>query len=110
MSSLEAMDDTPRKASIVRDLDWLFRDRSSGRYVVAQWPNAALLVFLFARLAEWALGSEGTGSRIIHWLGTAALLWWSAAELAWGANPFRRILGAVVMTALAFGIVRGALI
>ena len=102
-------DDTTRKASLVRVLDWLFRDRSSGRYVVAQWPNAALIVFLLARVAEWALGPEGTGSRIIHWLGTAALLWWSAGELGWGVNPFRRILGGVVMTVLAFGIVRGAL-
>lgn len=95
---------TTHRASLLRGLDWLFRDRSSGRYVVVQWPNAALVLFLVARVAEWVLGSGGTGSRLIHWLGTAALLWWSVGELARGVNPFRRILGAVVLTALVFSI------
>jgi hypothetical protein len=34
---------------------------------------------------------------------TVALLWWSIDEIVRGVNPFRRILGAVVLVAVVVG-------
>lgn len=82
-------------------VDWLFRDRESGRLVVGQWPNAAIGVWALcaaARLADLPADAEDT----LRWVGAGALLVWAVDEVARGANPFRRILGGVV---LAFQVV-----
>lgn len=75
-------------------IDWLFRDRKSGRIVVAQWPNLALLVWLGAK-ATAALFDVDTGI-----VATAALGWWAVDEIVRGVNPWRRMLGAVVLAGL----------
>ena len=78
-------------------IDWLLRDRTTGRITIAQFPNVALGVFLAAsllhRLARPA-GTVGTGLRAVA---TAGLLWWAADELIRGVNPFRRLLGGIVL-------------
>ena len=71
------------------------RDRH-GRLAVAQWPNAALWVWLAARVLGWAdltLLDEQT----LRGIGTGALLVWALDEVLRGASPFRRVLGAVVL-------------
>jgi len=83
-----------------RAIDWLFRDRSTGKYVVVSWPNLPLWVFIVARALEWLTG----GSSILRWIGTVALLWWAFGELVRGVNPFRRILGGGVLVFVAVGI------
>lgn len=93
-------------ARLNHGVDWLFRDRSSGRIVIMQWPNPPILVFLAARVLGWALGPDASVSRFLQWLGTAALLWWSTAEVGWGVNPFRRMLGAVVLALVVLGVIR----
>lgn len=80
-------------------IDWLLRDRTTGRIVVAQWPNLSLGLFLGARLADRLLDPAGTAGTVLAATGTLALLWWAADELLRGVNPFRRLLGAVVLTA-----------
>lgn len=88
-------------------LDWLCRDRATGRLVVGQWPNAALLVFIAARGLQWLIGTtKGNPPLALQWLGTAALTWWAGDELIRGVNPFRRILGLGVLVAVGYGIVR----
>ena len=81
-------------------VDWLFRNRQTGEITVVQAPNAALIVFLVATVWHHAFdirGNAGTGLTIIS---TGALAVWSADELLRGVNPFRRLLGAVVLAGL----------
>jgi hypothetical protein len=88
---------------VVRDyalVNWLFRNRQTGEITVAQAPNAALIVFLVAAVVHYAFnirGNAGTGLTI---LSTGALTVWSADELLRGVNPFRRLLGAVVLAGI----------
>lgn len=75
---------------------WWFRDPSTGRTVLGQAPNPAILVFLAAtlvRLLDVLPGRE----QELRWIGTGALVVWALDELVRGATPFRRVLGAVVL-------------
>jgi hypothetical protein len=82
-------------------IDWLFRDRATGRIVVAQWPNLSFGIFLVARIADRVIDPS---SPALRWIATVALLWWAADELVRGVNPWRRILGAVVGAATIVGL------
>lgn len=73
--------------------DWWFRDRSTGRIVVAQVPNPPLWVFL-ATVAVRAVATADTPLDAgAAWVGTAALAWWAIDEVIRGVNPWRRALG-----------------
>jgi hypothetical protein len=85
---------TPRKM-----FDWLFRDRQTGKVVIAQLPNLPLSLFLIAAGIRWLLHPAGTVGTIVSVVATTALAWWSVDEVARGVNPFRRALGAVVLAA-----------
>jgi hypothetical protein len=73
------------------------RDRR-GRLAVAQWPNAALWVWLAARVLGWA-GLTSLDEQTLRGIGTGALMVWALDEVLRGASPFRRVLGAVVLGA-----------
>jgi hypothetical protein len=92
-----------------RSLDWLFRDRTTGRIVVAQWPNPPLWVFIVATAIRAVLHPHGAIGTAVSVIGTGALLVWAALEVARGADPFRRILGAVVLVGVVIGLVARAL-
>src|SRR3954452_7768404 len=81
-----------------RALDWLLCDRRTGRRTIGQRPNLPLLLFVLCRLV--ALPLSGRVGELVGWLGSAALAWWAADEIARGVNPFRRMLGAVVLLVL----------
>lgn len=82
-------------------LEWLFRNRQTGRITVAQAPNAPLWVFIGGAAARRITsGSVATGASIIA---TGALVVWAVDELVRGVNPWRRILGSTV---LAIGAIR----
>ena len=86
-------------------VDWLFRNRQTGEITVGQAPNAALIVFLVATVVHHAFsirGNTGTGLTIVS---TGALTVWSADELLRGVNPFRRLLGAVVLAGIMASVV-----
>lgn len=83
-------------------IDWWFRDRATGRVVVAQWPNAPLVIFLVARVGDRVLAPSGPWLDVV---GTVALLWWAGDEVLRGVNPFRRVLGAVIAAATLAGLV-----
>ncbi len=79
-------------------------DRETGRYVLGQFPNPPIIIFVVARVLAWATGAVGTWGSILYWVGTGALAWWAADELLRGVNPFRRMLGAVVLAFAVWGV------
>lgn len=81
-----------------RVFDWVFRDRRTGKLVIAQWPNLALSLFLVAAGIRWLLHPAGTAATIVSAVAALAVVWWGADEVARGVNPFRRALGVVVLT------------
>jgi hypothetical protein len=88
-----------------RAFDWMFRDRSTGKVVIAQWPNLPLIVFLVAAAIRRFASPEGTVGPVVSVVATAAILWWSVDEVARGVNPFRRILGGIVLVVTLVGLV-----
>jgi hypothetical protein len=86
----------------VLSLGWWLRD-SQGRVVVAQWPNAALWVWIAAELLTWA-GALASHRVALTGVGRGALIVWALEELVRGVNPFRRLLGAVVLTVQLAGL------
>jgi len=88
-----------------RGFDWLFRDRTTGRIVVMQWPNVPLAIFLVATVVRVVTHPHGTAGKVLSAVGTAALVVWAGEEVWKGVNPFRRILGGVVLVVVAVGLV-----
>ncbi|MDX6286696.1 MAG: hypothetical protein QOG53_2181 [Frankiales bacterium] len=83
-----------------RSVDWLFRSRKTGKFTIAQMPNAPLALFVGFRIAQVLVSARGTAHDVLGWLAIAALAWWGLDELLRGVNPFRRILGAAALTSL----------
>ncbi|MGB7983021.1 MAG: hypothetical protein WCF36_19730 [Candidatus Nanopelagicales bacterium] len=93
------------RGAVRRAADWLFVDRGTGRYVLGQFPNLSLIVFVLARGLAWVTSAAGAWGAVLYWVGTGALAWWAADELLRGVNPFRRMLGAVVLGFVVWGVV-----
>ena len=90
----------PFPQMLTRFTDWFWRDRRTGRVVIAQWPNLWLWIFAVASLIERisdTAGSIGIGARITA---TAFLLIWAGDEVLRGVNPWRRCLGTAVLIGL----------
>jgi hypothetical protein len=85
-------------------IDWLFRNRETGRITIAQWPNPSIGVFIAATLARRLLDPAGTIGTALTVVGTGALLWWALDEVIRGVNPWRRILGTVVLVGTGAGL------
>jgi len=83
----------------------MFRDRTTGRIVIAQVPNIALLAWLVACVLT--VVATGTVHTLLGYAGTVALVVWAGDELARGVNPFRRLLGAAVLAWEVFSLLRG---
>ena len=77
-------------ASVV---DWLFRDRETGRITFAQFPNPALWAFIVSVVLRWIVPDGTVFHVVLDGLGFAALAWWALDELFRGVNPWRRLLG-----------------
>jgi uncharacterized membrane protein YpjA len=75
--------------------------------VVAQPPNASLAVFLACTVALWLVDPAGDVRAALVVVRTLALGVWAVDELLRGVNPFRRILGATVLTATLIGLLTG---
>ena len=96
---MTAPDEPPRRQGLVR---WLFEDRTSGRIVIAQWPNLPLWIFIAAFVVQLVLHPAGRIGLIIAVVGGLGLIWWAVDELIRGVNPWRRILGALVLALVAY--------
>lgn len=82
---------------------WMFRDRSSGKLVIAQRPNLPLAVWIACVLVRWLARLHGTAATVVGAVGTVALVVWAGDEIARGVNPWRRLLGTAVLAALVVG-------
>jgi hypothetical protein len=78
-------------------VEWLFRNRTTGRLTIAQFPNAALGLFLVAATLRWVFDPTGSVGVALDVVATGALIWWSVDEMARGVNPWRRLLGGAVL-------------
>jgi hypothetical protein len=83
-----------------RAANWSFCSRDSGRVAIVQWPNISLAIVIMCDLARALLHTRGGLDEVLHWTGSAALVWWSLDEIIRGVNPFRRALGVVVLVRL----------
>lgn len=88
------------RSALRRAFDWLFRDRRTGKVVIAQWPNLALSLFLVASAIRWLVPLTGKAGTIVSAGAALTLAWWGSDELVRGVNPFRRGLGAVVLATM----------
>ena len=86
-------------------LDWLFRNRATGEYTIAQFPNASLGIFLLTFVLRIVV-RHGTVHDVLSVVGTVALLWWSLDELFRGVNPWRRFLGAGMLLVVLASLLR----
>jgi hypothetical protein len=91
-----------------RSLHPLFRrflSNSEGRIVMWQKPNPPLVAWLVFTVLGLLLHA-GTLRSIVHLAAHIAILIWAALELFWGASPFRRTLGAIVMLLTVLSVLR----
>lgn len=79
----------------VTSASWWFRS-CDGRLIVGQFPNPALFVWMVALALGW-LELSADQATAVEGVGRGALLVWALDEVVRGANPFRRLLGAVVL-------------
>ena len=87
-------------------VDWLFRSRITGRITVAQFPNAALWVWLAATVLQRFWDPRLAGHDVLRWVSTGALVVWAGDELVRGVNPFRRMLGTGVLLLTVWSLLR----
>jgi len=85
---------------------WVFRNPESGRLAIAQWPNPPLWLFLGASLVRRAIALDGAVGSAVSAAAAVGLVWWAGDEVLRGDSRFRRGLGAVVLLALVFGLLR----
>jgi hypothetical protein len=78
-------------------IDWLFRNRTTGRITIAQFPNVPLALFLAASILRWLLDPSGRLRAGLAVIATGALIWWAVEEVVSGVNPWRRLLGGGVL-------------
>ncbi len=95
MTSAESAD--PKYGVVRRFVRWMFLNRRTGRITVAQWPNVSLSAFLVLTLALHLSHPKGTTENVLRAFADVALFIWAGDELVRGVNPFRRILGLVVI-------------
>lgn len=80
-----------------RVFDWWFENRETGETTIAQFPNLSLGIFIVAWGAQRIFEPTGVAGTALSVTSHGALIWWSADELVRGVNPWRRMLGAVVL-------------
>ncbi|MDT7572185.1 MAG: hypothetical protein QOE05_2359 [Actinomycetota bacterium] len=82
-----------------------FRNPQSDEIVVAQPPNAPLLVWLAATVIRLVFSPSGVLGTALSVVATVSLVIWSLLEMARGDSPFRRVLGGVVLAGILIGFV-----
>ena len=86
-------------------MDWAFRSRATRRITVAQFPNAALWVFLVTVVVRWVVPARGSIRTGVDVVAVVALGVWALDEVIRGVNPWRRLLGLVGCGFVVAGIV-----
>jgi hypothetical protein len=99
MTPDEGMGQNSGSSKFRRIVRWTFVNRRNGRITVAQWPNVALSVFIALSITRRFTIAKGTPQTPLRLLSVVAIIVWGTDELIRGVNPFRRILGLVVLLA-----------
>ena len=81
-------------------MNWLFRNRQTGEITIAQAPNPPLIIWLVATVINVIFSPSGAIGTALTIVGTGALVVWAGDELLRGVNPFRRMVGAIVLGAI----------
>jgi hypothetical protein len=102
MSATRTPEASPRPATFPSP-QWWIRDRD-GHVVVAQAPNAAILVWLATVVLGWTGLFDGATASTIRDAGRGALLVWGLDELLRGASPIRRVMGGLVLAGVLWRI------
>jgi hypothetical protein len=76
-----------------------------GRVVLWQSPNAPLLAWLIFTLIGMVL-HDGSLRSIVQIAAHIAIIIWALLEVFWGASPFRRTLGVIVLMLTVISILR----
>lgn len=97
MTRLRDRPDEPTAGTARSAVDWVFRDRRTGRIVIAQFPNITLSVWIIATALRWL--AHGTADTVLSVIAALALVLWAGDEIVRGVNPWRRFLGAIVLVA-----------
>jgi len=92
--------DRQSRGPALRAFRWMFLSRRSGHITIAQWPNISLWVVIVLSIAG-RVSTSGTAAALVRGFARAALLIWALDEVVRGVNPFRRILGLVVVVVVA---------
>ena len=81
------------RGSLKAAIDWLFRDRRTGKILIAHVPNLPILLWMGTVIARQIVDSGSDAYRLLEWAGSLTLGWWAIDELVRGVNPWRRLLG-----------------
>ena len=73
---------------------------------MAQWPNVALTLFLALSIVLHFFHPKGETQNVLRVFAYVVLFIWAGDELIRGVNPFRRILGLVVIVATIVSLAR----
>ncbi|HEY2215360.1 MAG TPA: hypothetical protein VGH31_09910 [Acidimicrobiales bacterium] len=76
---------------------WLFVNRRTGGITVAQWPNIPLGTYIVASVLPRVVHLHGNVQSAVRTISVVALIAWGLDEALRGVNPFRRLLGGVVL-------------
>ena len=88
-----------------RQVDWWFRDRTTGKIELGQPPNPPLLVW-WATTGLRVLDRRAGQRPVLDAVRSGALMAWSADELLRGSSPHRRVLGGGVLGYQALKVLR----
>ena len=81
----------------VGSLRWWFENRETGRITVAQFPNWPLFAIAFGWVVLFFADDGSLVHDAVRVAVTGLWLFWGADEVIRGVNPFRRVLGALVI-------------
>ena len=87
-------------------IDWLFRNRQTGKITIAQLPNVPLWLFLVASVLRALFDPAGGLRTALDVVATVGLLWWAVDEVLRGVNPWRRLLGGTVLAGQVLKLLR----
>lgn len=82
-------------------MDWLFKDLNSrkGKYVIAEVPNAPLLIFMVSIIVA-VVANPGVFQTIMVVIAYIAIAYWGYAEWRSGRSRFRKLLGILSLLAV----------
>ncbi len=97
-----------KREPVRRLVRWLFINRRTGRITVAQWPNIPLGTFIVATALPRVVHLHGHVQSAFRTISVVALIAWGLDEALRGVNPFRRLLGGVILLLTVVHLLRGS--